>query len=342
MMQILAAKPPIPMDWVINTLMVALIVTSGLIWSQVVYLRFRHGEVLAYRPRRHVPWGPVGLVLALLFVTLKVIPLLTGEAAGEPTASALWQWLGLQCVILVGGIGMLRAVYRTTSDDLGLPPTLGEISADIALGIVAGIAAIVPVYALLLVLVAILGESAQHPLIEQLRTEPDWGFAIAVIISAVIAAPIFEEFVFRLLLQGWLEKVFDQRSATTQSEPTFPDAPLDDFSTPATPAEGAIATDVAFLKYNPPPSPKPRPPLVEEAPRVTAAWLPIMISSLLFAAAHAGYGYSPVPLFVLALILGYLYQRTHRIIPCIVVHVVFNGVSLAMLGLEIVRQAEAG
>jgi membrane protease YdiL (CAAX protease family) len=59
--------------------------------------------------------------------------------------------------------------------------------------------------------------------------------------------------------------------------------------------------------------------------------LPILIGSLLFALAHIGYGPEPVPLFFLALILGYVYQRTHRIVPSIVAHALFNGASLFAL-----------
>ena len=59
--------------------------------------------------------------------------------------------------------------------------------------------------------------------------------------------------------------------------------------------------------------------------------MPILISSVLFALAHFGYGPEPVPLFFLALILGYVYQRTHRIIPCIVTHALFNLVTVIAL-----------
>jgi membrane protease YdiL (CAAX protease family) len=60
-------------------------------------------------------------------------------------------------------------------------------------------------------------------------------------------------------------------------------------------------------------------------------WLPIIISSVLFGLAHLGYGPEPVPLFFLALILGYLYYRTHRIVPCIVAHAVFNAFTMIVL-----------
>ena len=62
-------------------------------------------------------------------------------------------------------------------------------------------------------------------------------------------------------------------------------------------------------------------------------WWPILISSALFALAHWGNGPDPVPLFVFALGLGYVYQRTHRAWPCILIHMLLNGLSLSQLWL---------
>lgn len=39
----------------------------------------------------------------------------------------------------------------------------------------------------------------------------------------------------------------------------------------------------------------------------------------------------PIPLFLFALVLGYLYFRTHRIVPAIVLHMCLNGTSMVML-----------
>jgi membrane protease YdiL (CAAX protease family) len=59
----------------------------------------------------------------------------------------------------------------------------------------------------------------------------------------------------------------------------------------------------------------------------------------LFSLAHFGFGPDPVALFVLALILGFLYQRTHRIVPCIVVHALFNALNLLILWLVLQKEA---
>jgi membrane protease YdiL (CAAX protease family) len=69
-------------------------------------------------------------------------------------------------------------------------------------------------------------------------------------------------------------------------------------------------------------------------------WFPILISSLLFAAAHFGHGVDPFAIFVLAMILGYVYQRTHRIVPCIVTHMLFNAFAMLVLWQLIFVNAE--
>ena len=109
-------------------------------------------------------------------------------------------------------------------------------------------------------------------------------------------APFVEEFLFRVVLQGWLEKAYYRTRVllTTQLSQQEP--------RPGT----VIAAEV------PPPF----------------MWQPIIISSLTFSLLHLGHGPDPIPLFVLALVLGYLYAKTHRILPCIVVHMALNGFSM--------------
>ena len=58
------------------------------------------------------------------------------------------------------------------------------------------------------------------------------------------------------------------------------------------------------------------------------------MSATLFAALHASHGPDPIPLFMLAVGLGYLYQRTHRILPCVTVHFLLNSVTLAVFLLQ--------
>jgi membrane protease YdiL (CAAX protease family) len=159
-----------------------------------------------------------------------------------------------------------------------------------------------------------------------LESGPDFLVLALATVMAVVVAPVAEEITFRLLLQGWLEKQEDRslgwrtpfeidRAATETPQAEPPTETPAEFSTP-TPAE-AVDTlttppkrGICGLPYG---------------------WAPILVSSFVFAVAHFGYGPEPVPLFVLALILGYCYQRTHRIVPSIVAHALFNLFSMLTL-----------
>jgi membrane protease YdiL (CAAX protease family) len=58
---------------------------------------------------------------------------------------------------------------------------------------------------------------------------------------------------------------------------------------------------------------------------------PILISAAVFGLAHYGNGPAPIPLFFLGLFLGYLYQRTHRLLPCVTMHVCVNALTTVQL-----------
>jgi hypothetical protein len=60
------------------------------------------------------------------------------------------------------------------------------------------------------------------------------------------------------------------------------------------------------------------------------AW-PVFVSSAAFALAHGGTWPDPLPLVVLAVVLGYVYRATHRLLPCVVLHCLFNALTLALV-----------
>jgi membrane protease YdiL (CAAX protease family) len=62
-------------------------------------------------------------------------------------------------------------------------------------------------------------------------------------------------------------------------------------------------------------------------PGVAARWAAVIITSVCFALVHGEKAFMP-PLFVLALGLGYLYERTGNLWGNIVVHAVFNGLQI--------------
>jgi hypothetical protein len=185
---------------------------------------------------------------------------------------------------------------------------------------------------------------------------------------------VVEEVFFRLILQGWLENVAAdcgdlgglllgapagsnaRASADGNDSWTSESAPItaelvtgDDGETGSLADDSAgdarEAADPAQQRANPYASPWARDltrtgsPYAEARSSRPRYW-PILVSAAAFSLMHLGHGYDFIPLFPLAVGLGYLYQQTHRIVPCIVVHLLLNATSLVVLWLAVTYGAE--
>jgi membrane protease YdiL (CAAX protease family) len=167
-------------------------------------------------------------------------------------------------------------------------------------------------------------ESGQ-PLIKTVLAKPDPIMLLLAGVATVVVAPICEEITFRLLLQGWLERWEDERLGWRKQA----------IETPLTSDETQITTDQQIEPERSSPDasgllPDPKPPRRGVA-GLPYGQFPILISSAAFGVAHYGYGPEPVPIFLLGLVLGYVYQRTHRIVPGMVAHALFNLFTMIML-----------
>src|SRR3954447_7045804 len=312
--------------------MILLSIVAGL---NVLRMR-NNGSVLPYEPRRPVPWGPVGCVLAMTFLLMTALTAFGEDhSPGPETASGLVEGMLLELLIVGGFLLLIAAFTKAKLRDVGLPTKSRLWIRDVCVGAAACLAALAPVLLLQELLVQIFFPTNQvsgHPLIKALTEEPpSAGVFFLSGMFAVVVAPICEEITFRLLLQGWLERWEDERlgwrkkvasdlpvamatTAHNDSTATIDQSGVSDVS-PIVAEELSIDSEppnrgIAGLPYG---------------------WFPIVISAIAFGLAHFGYGPEPIPLFLLALVLGFLYQRTHRVIPGIVVHALFNLFSMIIL-----------
>lgn len=322
-----------PTQYPINLILTltAVVAASLTVWVGIAS-RLHHGEPLVpFSPRRDVPWGPVHLVLILgcVFLLLRYAAWAASGLSAEsqlsdltvPDKARLAGAAGFASLLATcGGIVLVTCTAGASRRDLGLPANVRTLRADTRLGALAFLAVALPVYAIHLVLVfwqhVFDRQPVEHPLVEILCQTSNPRVVVVAVVTAVCVAPVFEEFLFRLILQGWLEKVenrwLESRRLAASAPAAGPDT--DDLAAAEESAQQAIVAPVAA------------------AP--TGAW-PIMVSSGLFAMMHVGHGFDPVPLFVLAMALGYLYHRTHRITPSIVLHLLFNAFSLGILWLRL-------
>jgi membrane protease YdiL (CAAX protease family) len=298
------------------------------------YLFQRHigGQpLLRYEPRRRVPWGPLALAIPLFFVVINLWPVPTSEVPTvEPDNPQHFIYGGLiTSTMMIGFVvivmGWLLSERKADWRDLGLPQDKPQFWRDVRSGCVACLAALLPIYLLNWTLVLVFQSQEQHPLVEELLKHPSPLFMLVGVLSAVVAAPLFEEFTFRVLLQGWLERLEDERLdyAATLREPVEVVANVADGN-----GELTAAAPVVFSADEPRPQ-------YGWIPALPHGWTPILITAVVFGLAHAGHGVAPVPMVCLGVVLGYLYQRTHRIAPVIAAHMLFNAYSLTLLWLQV-------
>lgn len=310
---------------------------SGIWWLRRWATR---GQVITHQPRSNPPWlfgaVAIGGTVALLNV-LNALSFRPAAAEGDTISNAEFisstlLMTGALIALAAAIVLSLRVGLRATPHDLGWPTSWQQFIADCGLGVVIAFASLVPVYILQAGAIQMFDMPAEHPLLDRMQTTPDpWVFA-AVLLSAVVAAPLFEEVLFRLLLQGGLEH-WENKLATRRAqrealtEAFIHDDTIHDIEAELN-VEEAELDEWHFTPDDP-----------AIVPGLRHGWAPILVSSFLFAVAHLGNGPSPLPLFVLAIFLGYAYQRTHRIVSSIVAHGVFNSLSVITLMLSIPPQA---
>lgn len=323
-----------------------LIAASLTVWAKAA-AKWRLGlPLIAYEPRLTATWNIVDLlaiVVCYVLTNFAIFVVLHGAVALNASEPSKAQQAAAALVatsltnLLTMGLARLWIHARTgaTWADFGF--RADRIAGDLKLGLATFAAVSIPVYALQAFLSQFVSE--QHPIIDLLQKNREpWLLAVSGV-SAVIVAPLAEEFFFRVLFQSWVE------SLAIRNEP--PTGAFLNSSSDESPSASLLAGPAdPNNPYSPSPSTA-EPPSEEllpsghaaESPAAAQYWVAgvrwdraaVIFSSAIFALMHLGHGAAPIPLFFLALALGYLYQRTGRLLPSVTVHFCLNACSLALL-----------
>jgi membrane protease YdiL (CAAX protease family) len=143
----------------------------------------------------------------------------------------------------------------------------------------------------------------EHELLKVLRDRgSDPGVSMLLLLSAWVVAPLFEEVFFRghvqtLIAWGLYQLTGRHAPMGRGFDVITPGGVTGDPNAPVTPTAAA-------------------------APSASLRWVAIVVTSLLFAAVHAGW--MAPPIFVLSMCVGYAYERTGNLWTCITMHAAFN------------------
>ncbi len=290
------------------------------VWGIALPLVLRGRRLLPKLQLQPVPWTSLEVFLGfLLWLGMSlVIPILCqslGLVSGDESTRLIDAFLILSVVNFLTVFGIIAVTRERTGATLthwGVDSR--SLPAQIGIGIVGALLALLPTYIVQAIAIQIWVPNV-HPLQNLISEAATIQVALLAVVSAVILAPVAEEFLFRGLLQGWLESKIGV---------TNPQSVEDDPADRATTEENTWDPfDSALIKVDQG-LPKRR---KITGTKILVRSIPIVIPALLFAGIHAAQWPAPIPLFVFALGLGILYRKTGSVVPPIVAHAVFNGIS---------------
>ncbi|MBM3966429.1 MAG: CPBP family intramembrane metalloprotease [Planctomycetes bacterium] len=218
---------------------------------------------------------------------------------GNLTETPSWLTPYLTLALLLGALlSILVLLLRTRTSPVQLGLVKRELYRDVWIGVLVFLWVTPLVMVVAAVVNNLLGVEYQHPVVDAMKENPY--MLPSLFFGAVVCAPIWEEYAFRGLLIGWFDSI-------RQS--------------------GGNPLKILLGAGNQ--------PVVQEQTDAYAPWWPAILSGVIFGGAHFGYGVSWVPLMVLGIVLGRLYQVRRSIVPCVIVHGLFNSLSMVGLAVEI-------
>lgn len=296
---------------IIQVIVMAILFGGLWSWIWIITKKIKRQPLLHYEPRRPVPWSGIDLAIILIaFLAATTIAVtiakqvLQANGKGESLENSpalIAASLGASLLTFLFSVAWVKLRAKATLSDIGIQPR--RIGDDVAIGFVAFLAG-APVVYFIQFLVS-MWIPYEHPLIDSLKEKPDRLTLGMVAVTAVIIAPMVEEFFFRVLLQGWLEKL----------------------ETAIRTGRGDVARGIASDAMSPDGQ--------KSWHTLSPGFFPIVVSSITFALLHWGQGAAPIPLFLFAFVLGWLYFRTHRWLPSLVAHLLLNLTSVAVLVLQL-------
>lgn len=293
-------------------------VASVVAWTHLIRTRARRQlPLLPPRSREEPYWTMLEFFLAygLLMICIAAaaatvrrhwpVPEEGGLTDVSTLTASAWAGTLVNLAVVACLLVQMGLFRRETLQRAGLWPSGG----DVRLGLWASLLILPPVLWLAKGLEWV--TPYEHDVFKLIERSPDASVLFAVGFSAVIVAPLCEEFVFRMLLQGGAERLV-RRARLWQQHGDEPPEKIEQHK--VIPAEELSGW----------------------------SWGPLWISSVTFALMHSGQGAAPIALFFFGVGVGYLYRQTGRLWPCIVVHFVLNALSISGFLLNLLAKPAAG
>ncbi len=194
----------------------SLLVVAALTSWVFLIVRVSQGKpVLVVEPWKPRVWGLVDLIVAgamiffwqIQFAALgaRFLGINRRELADENSLPLTFvTLLGVgNLVAMLSSILWIAVRHRVTLSQLGFDRK--QLGKHLAMGVIAAVAVLPLVYALMAAVSIGLENTYNHPLLDAMKRDGSWKAYLLTVISAALIAPVVEEYLFRVLIQGWLQ-----------------------------------------------------------------------------------------------------------------------------------------
>ena len=266
-------------------------------------------------PFASVFFGGLGcfIVAANLIAHLLTVPTVPGSDGTQ--ASSLSTSAYIACIPPIIGLTAVwvgdRAILPMAGQKLGLSARL--VPSGIGTGLLASLI-VIPilffasgVVEFIYTLVSYQHEQ-EHPMLRAMGDTPSPLVRISLVVGACVIVPIWEETLFRGHLQTLLTAAFGRLLSSPAPQLPVPSILPNLTDTVDSHVLQSVAVPRKVLRY-----------------RKVASWLGVLLTSAIFALLHPTWS-APV-IFLLAVGLGYAYERTGNLWVSIAMHAAFNSIS---------------
>lgn len=181
--------------------------SSLIVWMRIAERRRQGLPILDQASTSAAQPSVWALLAATGWVLLSLADRLTIDLAGPPTEpkpEIVWGALSLSLTVFAVILSLLLIDRHYTWRDIGIDWSRTRQSA--GLGVATCCAAILPTAFMLLVTFPLRSRETQHTLLRLLADSPDPLIIAGLGVTAVIVAPLSEELLFRVTLQGWWQR----------------------------------------------------------------------------------------------------------------------------------------
>ena len=192
---------------------------SFALWGEIIRRKLVGLPVIPLKERDPIHWSPLVVTFTFCWIAFQIaVQFLESKDSPDPIKAAQFSCV-LNVVILSLLLILLTEIGQRRISEFGI--TLKNWTEETGYGVLGSLASLLPVFAILIVTLSIRSEETLHPFLKMLRENPSLDKLFWITLAAVVFAPLAEELIFRVILQGSLQSKFSPAMAIAISSIVF-------------------------------------------------------------------------------------------------------------------------